>query len=204
VITEATFSDEDLATGGDIEPDQLLELVAPNLDAFYARLFAGEGREWDPVDGLVVFDPAADEVACGTTTLTPEEAEFSVFYCPADDTVQLDGAGLVPALQMIGDFAIGAEVARQWAFAAQDQLAIDAEPRGIELHADCLSGLWAGDLFLHPTEELSLSPGDLDEGIISFLATQDSGKTETSPFERSDAFRQGFVGDVEDCDALLG
>lgn len=203
VVTQAAFSDEEASTGGDIEPDRLVDLLAPSLDDFYAQLFASEGEQWDPVDEVIFFDPTTDEVTCGGTTLTPEEADFNVFYCAEDDTVQVDGAGLVPALQRIGDFAVGAEVARQWAFSAQDQRAIDADAKGIELNADCLTGLWAGDLFLNPTGDLSLSPGDLDEAIISFLATQDSGRTSASPFERSDAFRQGFVGDADDCAALL-
>lgn len=204
VVTEAVFSPTDAATGGDVATDQLLDLVRPSLDAFYTDLFAEEGRQWDPVDDVILFDPATDEVACGGTTLTPDEAAFNVFYCVEDDTVQIDGAGLVPALEMIGDFAVGAEVARQWAFSAQDQAGVEAEDKGIELHADCLTGLWAGDLFVSPTTELSLSPGDLDEGIISFLATQDSTSRAASPFERSDAFRTGFLGGLEDCDALLG
>ncbi len=117
VVTEQTFDGGDAATGGDLPPDELLDLLVPDLEDFYAGLFSDEGKEWDPVDELVFFDPATDEVACGDTSLSEDEAEFAIFYCVDDDNVQADATGLVPTLQDIGDFAVGAEVARQWAFA---------------------------------------------------------------------------------------
>jgi predicted metalloprotease len=123
----------------------------------------------------------------------------------ADNTVYVDAAGLLPALAEIGDFALGAELARQWAFAAQVQTGNDDDEQTF-LHADCLTGLYAGDLFFQVRggdAELSLSPGDLDEAIISFLAFAHSDDDDASPFERTDAFRTGFLGDVTDCDALL-
>lgn len=207
VVTEAAFDPEDAASGGDLSPDDLLELLLPDLEDFYTALFASEGQEWDPVDDVIFFDPSTDDVRCGSSRLTEAEAEFAIFYCGADDTVQVDGAGLVPALQEIGDFAVGAEVARQWAFAAQARNGLTENSRESSLNADCLTGLYAGDLFLGSDLReggvLSLSPGDLDEAIISFLAVDGDDEQSGSAFERSDAFRIGFLGDLAQCDALL-
>ena len=53
-----------------------------------------------------------------------------------------------------------------------------------------------------PLQRLILSPGDLDEVIIAFLAFgADEG---ASAFERTAAFRAGFVGGVGPCEDLLG
>lgn len=207
VVTEQVFDGSDGAAGGDLDPQDLLDLLLPDLEDFYTALFASEGKDWDPVDDVIFFDPATDDVSCGSSTLSDDEAEFAIFYCDADDTVQVDGAGLVPALQQIGDFALGAEVARQWAFAAQARDGLTQNSRESSLNADCLTGLYAGDLYFESTlrepGELNLSPGDLDEAIISFLAVDDEDDENGSAFERSDAFRTGFLGDLTDCDALL-
>lgn len=206
VITEATFEPEEASSGGDATPDELVSLLVPDLEAYYADLFAAVGEEWQPLEEPVFFDPATDEVSCGDDELSPEEGRYANFYCEADNTVYIDDVSLVPALAEIGDFALGADLARQWAFAAQAQLgtAVDDE-RGF-LHADCLTGLYAGDLYfgVRDDSELSLSPGDLDEAIISFLAFSDADSEGGSPFERSDAFRTGFLGELADCDSLTG
>ncbi len=79
--------------------------------------------------------------------------------------------------------------------------------RESSLNADCLTGLYAGDLFLGLRDQqtpIRLSAGDLDEAVVSFLAFDDPGEDSGSPFERSDAFRTGFLGEKADCDAILG
>ncbi len=53
-----------------------------------------------------------------------------------------------------------------------------------------------------PEQQLQLSPGDLDEVIIAFLAF--GGETEASAFERTAAFRAGFVQGFDACEAFLG
>ena len=205
-VTQVPFTADDAATGGDLGAEELLGLLVPDLDAFYAGLFTEAGEEWDPVDELVLFDPGTDDVSCGDTSLTPDEAEFAIFYCAPEDTVEADATMLLPALEEIGDFALGSEVARQWAFSAQVQQGITENTRETSLHADCMTGLYAGDLYFQedPRErQLSLSAGDLDEAIISFLAFSGREEDAASPFERSDAFRTGFAGTVDDCQAIL-
>lgn len=207
VVTEQLFDVEtgEDATGGDLSPDDLLELLIPDLEDFYTQLFATQGREWVPVGDVVFVDPATEEVSCGDTVLSEEDANFAIFYCIDDNVVYADAAGLLPALEEIGDFALGVEIARQWAFAAQVQTGNTDTTRESFLHADCLTGLYSGDLYfgLRETQGLGLSAGDLDEALISFLAFGESEEG-GSPFERSDAFRTGFLGDITDCDAILG
>ena len=208
IVTEELFdAGDEAATSGDLPTEELLPDLVADLEDFYTQTFAAEGRTWTPVSEPEFIDPA-DGLTCGDVELTPEELEFAAFYCIADNTVYLDGVDLLPALEEIGDFAVGSELARQWAFAAQVQLGNDENSEATFLNADCLTGLYAGDIYfeLRPNS-LQLSPGDLDEAIISFLAFSEGGEEADSGgsiFERSDAFRTGFLGGVADCDAFLG
>ena len=108
----------------------------------------------------------------------------------------------MPALDEIGDFAFGGEIARQYAFAAQVQLGLLDRHADTDLHADCLTGLYAAaefDLTI-PDQQLVLSPGDLDEIIIAFLAF--GGDADASAFQRTVAFRTGFLDGFDACRSL--
>ena len=195
----------DAATGGNLPVDRLLDLLVADLESFFTALFDELGEEWDPVSGFEAFDPADGPVTCGDEELGPAELELASFYCVADDTAYIDAAGLVPALEEIGDFAFGGELARLYANAAQAQLGIDPSDEVAEvLHADCVTGLFAAAEFLQqiPRQQLVLSPGDLDEIIIAFLAF--GGEAEASAFQRTAAFRAGFVDGVDACEDLAG
>lgn len=206
VVTQQVFkSDADAATGGNLPAAELLPLLYADLEDFYTQTFAQMGGQWSAIDDIVLFDPS-EVVTCGEIELEPDEAAYASFYCVDDNVVFVDGVNLVPELEGIGDFALASEVARQWAFAAQVQMGYLDNTVETSLHADCLTGLYAGDVFfqLRPdTAQLELSPGDLDEAIISFLA-YGTGEGTGSPFERSDAFRVGFLGTETDCEAFLG
>jgi predicted metalloprotease len=208
VVTQEVFTTEaDAASGGNLSPADLLPLLYDDLEDFYTQTFATTGRTWVPVADIVFYDPDADDVACGELELSADEAENAIFYCIDDNLVLADGANLMPTLADIGDFAVATEIARQWAFAAQVQMGNLENTLGTSLHADCLTGLYAGDVFfqLRDSASLQLSPGDLDEAISGFLlggTIGEQGETGTA-FQRTDAFRTGFLGTETDCEALL-
>ena len=192
----------DLDQEGNLPVDELLDPLRTDLESFYAALLEDEATEWDPLAGIVAVNPATDVVDCGRSELSDEELELASFYCVPEDKIFIDNVGLVPALARIGDFAVGAEIARQYAFAAQHQLGILRRFDETGLHADCLTGVYASAQFLEniPDQELFLSPGDLDEIIVAFgAAVGDS----SSAFERSAAFRTGFVDGFDSCAELL-
>ena len=198
-------SANDAASGGNLPLDELFDPLVADLESFYAALFDDLGETWDPVGGFDAVDPADGAVECGDEEIEPDELELAAFYCVADDTAYMDGDELIPALFEIGDFAFGGELARIYAYAAQEQL--DVDPAGdvaAGLHADCLTGVFASAAFLErvPEQRLWLSPGDLDEIIIAFLAF--GGEEGATAFERTAAFRAGFVEGVAPCDDLLG
>ena len=197
-------SPTDQATGGNLPLDELLDPLVADLESFYAALFAEQDEVWDPVEDLAIVDPADGPVTCGDEEISGDELELAAFYCVADETAYMDGEDLLPALAEIGDFAFGGELARIYAFAAQAQLGIDPTDEVVAgLHADCLTGTFAAAEFRRtiPEQRLVLSPGDLDEIIIAFLTF--GGEAEASAFERTAAFRAGFVEGVDPCRALV-
>jgi predicted metalloprotease len=226
VPVEIPFTDpDDFDTGGNMELEGesgLFALIEVNLNLYYQFLFEDLGVDpWQPVDELVIVDPSTDEVTCDGETLEGDDLEFASLYCEEENVVVLDGQGLVPQLyEDIGDFAVGAEIGRLYARAAQLQLGVEGDDQETSLQADCLTGMWAADNF--PDENgdsplsqrvpegedagIVLSPGDLDEAIIGFLAYGETLPEDTgTAFERARALRAGFLPPgLESCEENYG
>lgn len=195
---------DDQVSGGNLPLRLLFEPLVLDLESFFADLFDGAGRSWEPIESIELFDPTEGPVRCGDDEVSGRALELAAFHCAADNTHHLDRVGLIPALEEIGDFAFGGELARLYAFAAQEQLGLrTGDARADGLHADCVTGVYAAAEFagVIPDQQLQLSPGDLDEIIIAFLAFGDVG--EASAFERTASFRTGFVEGFAGCEAYL-
>lgn len=214
MTVEFHFPDGDLAssTPGDMPlEDQgpgapgLLSLIQVDLNEFFDWMLADVGATWQPVDRLVLADPDVDQVTCGGETLAGDGLRHVALYCVDENLVLLDGAGLVPDLYAIGDFAVASEIAGLWAIAAQVQLGV-SDGTGVALAADCLTGAWAASAFpdapeITPSTDLQISAGDLDEGIMGFLAYGGSDASEdTTVFERTDALRTGVLDGHRACE----
>ena len=224
-ITEIPFLTRDQeASGGNRPTDELLTLAEQNLNLHHTLLFEELGESWDDVT-LHVVDPATDEVECNGDTIGGDGLELASLYCQAERTVVLgrdlidEGFGDLESLEEIGDFAIGAEIGRLYARAAQLQVGLDDENEQTSRLADCMTGYWAQQIF--PTNEnadtplnqasdedgsdLVLSAGDLDEAFMAFLtygrALQETGAT---AFERLAALRLGLWGSIDDCQDQYG
>lgn len=208
-ITEIEFSQDDFRTGGNLPFEDLLPLLETNLDVFYENLFSQElDADWKSIDDIVVVDPDSDQVDCGGETLSGEDLEFASYLCTDENVVVVDGTNLVPALEQIGDFAIAAEIARLYAVDAQLQLGIEDRSKTTSLQADCLTGVWASASFpdetgqtdLGEAGQLTLSAGDLDEGIQGFLTYGGERTDETGTvFERVKSLRDGFLDGIDEC-----
>jgi predicted metalloprotease len=192
----------DRSQQGNLPVDQLLGPLTEDLESFYAALLEDEGFDWDPPETVEQVDPRRDAVECGRRHLSGEDLEMAAFYCVPDETVYVDRTGLVPALDDIGDFAVAGEIARQYAFAAQQQVGVLDRFVDTDLHADCLTGVYTSAQFLEniPQQVLLLSPGDIDEMVISFVKF---GGEEVTGFDRTAAFRTGFVEGYDACQGLL-
>ncbi len=189
----------------------LASLLEADLNVFYTTLFEQLGEAWTPVDDLVLVDPASDAISCGGDTVSGNELRGAAVYCEDENVVVLDGSRLITDLYRIGDFAFGTEVARLWAIAAQAQLGLDTEGENQSLQADCMTGLYARSIAPDvargepDSSLLSISPGDLDEGIQAFIAYGDALSDETgTAFERTDALRTGVIDGLAGCERDYG
>jgi predicted metalloprotease len=214
VVVEVPFSQADLQTGGNLPLEDLGPLLLADLEDFWSQRFAEEGETWTPVADVVTFDPSVDEVECGDETFTGDLLVEASFYCAPSDTIFLDGSVLLPALVEIGDYAVATEIARQYAFAAQQRLGVSENTLETNLHADCLAGLYAFSGFAGDRgddQQLFLSAGDLDEAVIGFLRNSDASadvddrddRSVGTAFQRFNAYRDGFLEGPDACEALL-
>jgi predicted metalloprotease len=182
----------------------LYSLVEQDLNEFFGWYLDQLGASWIPVSDLVVVDPTTDELTCAGDELSGAELEYAALYCEDENIVVIDGEGLAEDLNGIGDFAVASELAQLWATAAQAQLGV-ADNADAGLQADCMTGFWAASTFpgiedVTPTTDLTISSGDLDEGIMGFLAYGTAGEGRPTVFERSDALRTGVFGAPTACE----
>lgn len=214
VIVEVPFTrTDDFERGGNLPLEELVPAALADLEDFWTVLFEEQGLgAWTPLTDVRFIDPELDEVTCGDETFEGEQLVNAGFYCTPSDTIYLDAENLVPALNEIGDYAVATELARLYAYAAQVRMGIEETSVATNLHADCFAGIYAASGFLvnRPDQALVLSPGDLDEAVIAFLQTSDSGEEVESgevsvgtAFQRFDAYRAGFTDGIEACDTIL-
>ena len=124
-IVEVPFTDQDdFERGGNLPLDELGPSLLADLEHFWTRALRGARAEtWTPVDRRGAVRPRRRRGRRAATRPTRGDVLVDAsFYCVDDDTIYLDGANLVPALNEIGDYAVATEIARQYAFAAQVRL----------------------------------------------------------------------------------
>jgi predicted metalloprotease len=214
VVVEVPFTDaDDFERGGNLPLAELGPLLLEDLENFWTIVFEEKGLEWTPVADVVPFDPEAGDIRCGDETYSGDVLVNASFYCIDDDTIYFDDVNLIPTLNEIGDYAVATEIARQYAFAAQVRLGNTESSAAANLQADCLAGVYASSGFLGNREgrgqRLFLSPGDLDEAVIAFLLNSDASEdveagnvSVGTAFQRFGAYRDGFLGGLEACDAI--
>ena len=192
-VTESPYlSYEDALNEGDLPLDETVELLAPDLDHYWSTVLDGES----PVSDLVADDDASCEGESDGGVLVE-----GVQYCSANDAVVYDPDTLEEIYDATGDFGAGMALAAAWASAALDELGEPFSGAAAHRIADCLTGAWTGDVARgvrdRGDEGISLSPGDLDQGIATFIALGDGGG---DAFERVARFREGFFGGFDACD----
>jgi predicted metalloprotease len=198
--TEFTTQD-DLDNGGNLPADEIGDLVAETLPAFYQSVFPGLGAEFTE-PAIDSFQGSAPE--CGD--MGAEDRDLG--YCEADDTVYVDEELLGSAYDDIGDFAVAAAVSVAYAQAARAQLDLPIDDAAAISSAVCLTGWYTGRFWTGDFEQVGqLSPGDVDEAAV-FLLTygQTEGvfpNTDLSGFEMVDAFRDGFLDGGAGCEIGL-
>jgi hypothetical protein len=131
------------------------------------------------------------------------DARSAVGYCPPTNTVTWARSLLAEAHLRLGDFASGAALSEGWGRAAQTQARLPVEGQQAGLQRDCFTGAWVADLAANGFGGVLLSPGDLDEALITVLADSFTYPP-TRPgrgdaFTRTQALRRGLLNGLTAC-----
>jgi len=210
-----------VVTGGAGTPaDQLAADVVTDVEQFWRDQFPMHfGRPWVNIRAFHAVDPAnpAVPVPC---LRRPLDLSEQALYCPRQDTVAWDRAGLVPTLRRTyGDGAVLVALAHEIGHAVQDRLGINAdvqlrEPTRyptilLEAMADCFAGVVvhaAGDGRLGKTRIGRL---ELDRAMRALLSFRDpvgvaaiSTTAHGDAFDRASAFLDGYQNDAGTCGAM--
>lgn len=200
-FTEAPFEKSQDAADGGNESFQAAMVDGPNdLAKFWQTAFNAKfGKKWQPIIGVKSYDGSteANRPRCGGRLVT-----HAVQYCPADHTLYYDGVQALPDVyRRTGDFGPTTLIAVGYAQAVREELGRPIT--GTEALTDeiCLAGGYAGAVSRRTAaNELTLSPGDLDEAVQALLSFGGAsfGEPTSSGFARIKAFRQGFAS-IDNC-----
>lgn len=121
---------------------------------------------------------------------------------PLEPGAAADADELRAAHREVGDNGVGLLLSLGWSEAAQRALGADTEGDGALLERACLAGAWMGEL-LDPPEDakIRLSPGDLDEAVITFIERrgQAGGSDDLLAFELVASLRLGVTDGIGPC-----
>lgn len=170
-ITELPFSsEEEAANQGNLPFDEVVDLVEMDLDDYFTST----------IDG---------------------------FTSPTDPFAEVDEDGLRQLHADVGDGTVATVLGLVWAQAVQDTVDSGFEGDDAFLQRACITGAWLGDILddqgdgtVDRESQASLSPGDLDEAIITFiqLAEQDMSAGGTA-FQAVRSMRAGVYNGLDAC-----
>lgn len=170
---------------------------------------------------------------CPGTDITVEDAAGQAFTCfgdpedPSDDYIAFDIDLAAALYDEVGDFAVSGIISQQYSFVVQVLLGNLESDKPSFLQADCFSGAWTGQVTIDtlvtdadgdgfPDGQVfdpslgidggvSLSAGDLDEAVQSFLLLGEDNDPDVNgtTFERVAAFRDGFLNGLDSCETYL-
>jgi predicted metalloprotease len=207
-LTDIPFADPgDAQRGGDLPYREVIPATAADLDAYWAGLLSN----YRSVQHITAFDPNRTLPECDGQKLPRAQAVDGIAYCGTTSTIAYDRRLLPAVYERSGDFGVAVVIAAEWAVAMQQLEDVTGPPTDLELQQSCFTGSWAGDVVRgghNPNGDLlTLSAGDLDEAIQSFLIFRDEDKisagTGATAFENVDAFRTGFFQGEQACVAIV-
>lgn len=197
-FTETPFlRREDAQDGGNMSFGQAVQEGLGDLATYWKTAFPARfGRSWTPIAHARSFDGNADSdrPRCDGHVVT-----HAVQYCPANRTLYFDGTSALPDIyQRTGDFGPMSLIAVGYSQAVRDELGKSITGTDALTDEVCLAGAYAGAVSRRPanTNDLTLSPGDLDEAVQALLSDGSSafGEPTSTGFARIRAFREGFAG----------
>jgi predicted metalloprotease len=221
LIQELPFTSAlDYVQGGNLPFKDVLPTTKQDLDLYWGQFTYG-GQPYKAPSDVVSYNPTDKGSLPKCPGFKTSDYKDTVFYCQDEDFVAYDRNLIRNVYGQFGDFAVAVLVGNAWASAMQSRLGVTGDNKTIGLQADCLTGAWVGSVPVDAQGSeaarggpetrnfaFSLSPGDLDEVVQSFLVFGDPANAKESvrgtAFERMEAFRLGFLQDEQSCLALTG
>jgi predicted metalloprotease len=185
---------EDLARGGNLPFDQLLDAMDDDLNTFYAAVAAERGKQWK----VLSLHPSDSEPKCTKGSQGP------IAFCPDNGEIDVTTKGELPDLHVdIGDYATGTILASRFGMATLSAIGKPLDQAETQRQVLCLAGAYTGTLITRTTGFV-LSPGDLDEAMQVLLrydyASRDAaGHAIPTGFERVTTFRTGTLQGAKAC-----
>ncbi len=198
--------------------DELPELISVPYRSFQERFRGGNlpfdkvvasgelslMTYWKATFGSGVSQPASSpEIAhCDQPETVEGFSPQELAWCPTDNTIRYDNARLQRQYDEIGDVGVITLMAIEWAQALQAQTGNSVASKGAYLSALCIAGNYTGSLYDAENPESSqLSPGDMDEAVLTLLHMSTNGQPERygTGFEQVAAFRRGVLGTIDTC-----
>lgn len=191
-------------------PNDIVTLIPGSLEDFWTDLAAANDVPFT-APTLEPFSGAGPYPTC--STVADDAWANTVRFCADDNVIHWDqdfasGLSVDP---LTGDMSVGYLFSNAYADAVQTAINSQAtgEPRA--LFDDCLTGAWVAHIVppipADRENKLELSAGDLDEAIVTAIATADE-KSDTDvnggAFEKIDAFRRGVLGGLNVCNETFG
>ena len=203
-LTDIPFSNAtDKAEGGNLPYRDVIADTASDLDAYWSGLL----DNYVSVAHITPYDPERKLPVCDGVRLSHAEAVDGIAYCPQTNTIAYDHKLLPAVYERSGDFGVAVVIAAEWAVAMQHLEGVTGDAKARELQQSCFTGSWAGSVARGDHDPdgtgLTLSAGDLDEAVESFLIFRDQTKisagTGATAFENVEAFRTGFFQGAQGC-----
>lgn len=197
VTTELPFrTEQEAQSGGNVAYDVAVPLFTASLDGYWKSSFP----QLKP--GKAFAAPARRSVARTPLPACPRTRSYDVHalvaYCSPDNTVVWADDPLGAAHARGGDFVTGTLLSSGWGRAVQAQAGFPQTGRASTLQRDCLTGAWVASLAAG-NDQLSLSPGDLDEALATTLASRGTSGDDPGAFARAKALRDGLLGGLGTC-----
>jgi predicted metalloprotease len=202
VYTDAAFATAaEAATNGNAPYDQAVQYVEKTLPAFWTSIFPQAFGKTFSAPKVETFQGDAPSCAGGGSR--------ELGYCRSQKTVYVDEKDLLqPAYQKIGDWSVATAISLPYALSARAQLGKSTGDASASTSAVCLTGWYTAQAFNGAfSDTLTLSPGDVDEGV-RFLLTygvsdQVFPNTPETGFELLRSFKDGFLQGGKACDVGL-
>jgi predicted metalloprotease len=197
----------DAQNNGNLPYDQIVPDTEKDLDRFWKAEFATKGAAYAPPAADKPYPAAGPYPSCPSVATDPTFFAGRVWYCPDGDYVGYDQDALSGPVYQIGDFAVSVLLGNAWSDAMMDRLHVAATGKDRSLIGDCLTGAWTHSTLpgqATQSDQLVLSPGDLDEGVIAVLRFGEgpNGGEESANgtvFDRIGSFRRGVLQGISGC-----